>query len=226
MTFDWENATVNGTVIEQTVSGITATFTVGTNNPQLKDTGGFAGTSGFIVASTSNENTTATFTFSSPINITSIHAAEGISSNETDETWTFVPIGGTNSSVDVIIPNGVVQTGVTVPLNWDNISQFTVTSSGNTVFFAFDNIIIDNTLSNQEFNKVNTVIELFPNPSNSFFKISGLEKKENYTIYSVLGTEIKRGTVSENEKIDIQNFTNGLYFLKFDHGNTIKFKKE
>lgn len=229
-TFDWENATINGTIIEQTINGITATFTVGTFNPQLINAGGFAGTAGFLVASSTNENTSATFTFSSPINITSIYAAEGFAVNPNDETWTFVPTGGTNSNVDIIVPGYIIPpgtpVGVNVILNWNDITQITVTSSGSTVAYAFDNIVSDFTLSNPEFSDINTTIKLFPNPSNSFLKISGLEKKENYTIYSILGTEVKKGNVSANEKIDISNFTNGLYLLKFDNGNTLKFKKE
>ena len=33
------------------------------------------------------------------------------------------------------------------------------------------------------------------------------------------------GVVSSTNKIDIQNLTNGIYFLKFDGGNTLKFIK-
>jgi len=38
--------------------------------------------------------------------------------------------------------------------------------------------------------------------------------------------EIKKGIIADNEQIDISNFTNGMYFLKFKNGNTIKFIKE
>lgn len=226
-TFDWENATVNGTIIEQTVNGITATFTVGTNNPQLVDpNNGFAGTSGFIVASTSNQNTNATFTFSSPINITSIYAAEGAGSNSNNATWTFVPTGGTNSNVDAVVPGYNVTAGVNVILNWTEITQFTVTSSGSSVFYVFDNIVSDFTLSNQEINDINTTIRLFPNPTTEYIQISGLKNTENYSIYNVIGSEISKGSISIDEKIDVKNYSNGLYYLKFENGNTIKFLKE
>lgn len=66
---------------------------------------------------------------------------------------------------------------------------------------------------------------LFPNPSSELIKVSGLKENENYRIYNVLGTEIKSGIVSNNEQIDIRNFTKGVYFLKFDNANTIKFIK-
>lgn len=226
--FDWENATVNGTIIEQTVNGITATFTVDTNDPILLDAGGFSGTDSFIVAALAEDDTNATFTFSSPINITSIYAIEGYGENINDATWTFTPTGGTNSNVDAVVPGYNDTAGVNVILNWTDITRFTVTntSSGSLFSYGFDNIVSDFTLSYQEFNDINTTIRLFPNPSNLFLKISGLEKKEKYVIYSIIGTEVKKGNISGDEKIDISNFTNGLYFLKFDNGNTLKFIKE
>ena len=42
----------------------------------------------------------------------------------------------------------------------------------------------------------------------------------------ILGSEIKKGVISNGENIDINNFTNGLYFLKLDKGSTIKFIKK
>lgn len=75
-------------------------------------------------------------------------------------------------------------------------------------------------------NHIQEIIQLYPNPSDKFVKISGLTEKKNYEIYNILGTEIKKGVISNNEQIDIKDFTNGLYFLKFENGKTIKFIKE
>ena len=69
-------------------------------------------------------------------------------------------------------------------------------------------------------------IKLFPNPTTDFIQISGLTKTEKYSISNILGSEIKKGTMSNNEKLDIQYLNNGLYFMKFDNGNTLKFIKE
>lgn len=81
------------------------------------------------------------------------------------------------------------------------------------------------TLSANEF-KLEHNIKLYPNPSSELIQVSGLKGNENYKIYNILGAEIKNGTISNNEQIDIRNFTNGLYFLKFDNGNSIKFIKQ
>lgn len=83
----------------------------------------------------------------------------------------------------------------------------------------------DTTLGIDTFNIKDQLI-VFPNPSIDFIKIHGLKAKKKYRIYNLLGSKIQNGTISNNEQIDIINFTNGLYFLKFDNGNAIKFIKE
>ncbi len=83
----------------------------------------------------------------------------------------------------------------------------------------------DQNLSTNEFESSHSV-KLFPNPSNDFIQFSGLSKKENYAIYNIIGTKITNGKVFNDEKVDVLNLTKGLYFLKFDNGNTIKFIKE
>lgn len=70
------------------------------------------------------------------------------------------------------------------------------------------------------------VLNIFPNPTTDFITITGLNKTATFKIYSTLGKEIVRGTVSNNETITTQNLKNGLYFLKFEDGNTIKFIKK
>ncbi|AUS06886.1 ubiquitin-like protein [Pseudotamlana carrageenivorans] len=69
-------------------------------------------------------------------------------------------------------------------------------------------------------------LNLYPNPSRNFIQISGLKKIEKYTIFSLLGTEISKGEISDKKSIDIQNLNNGVYLLKFNNGNNLKFIKE
>ena len=73
---------------------------------------------------------------------------------------------------------------------------------------------------------MNKKLKLFPNPSSEFVQISGLSEPLNYKIINVLGAEIKKGIIGSDEEIDIRNLINGLYFLKFDDGYTIKFIKK
>jgi hypothetical protein len=71
-----------------------------------------------------------------------------------------------------------------------------------------------------------TKIIIFPNPSKDFIQITGLDNTENYRIYNTIGAEMKNGIISNNKEIEIKNFPNGLYIMKFENGNTIKFVKE
>jgi hypothetical protein len=103
--------------------------------------------------------------------------------------------------------------------------------SNNEDFNLYETYIIrpnlqDLTLNIQENQFGNHAITIYPNPSPEFITISGINKKENYSIYNVLGAEINSGTVSNKGKLNIQNLTNGIYFLKFNNGNIIKFLKE
>ena len=226
-TFDWENATHNGTTVEQTVNTITVTFTVSSSEVLLADGGGYGGTSGFVVLSENNlTDTSATLTFSSPVNIQSLFALHAYFNNPSAD-WTFTPTGGNNSNVVVHIPYTSTSTnGVTVTLNWAEITQITVTSSSVVEGFAFDNIISVIELSTQEFENLNSKIKLFPNPSTEYIQLSNLTKTENYKIYNTIGTEIIKGAISNGEIIDIRILTTGLYFLKLENGNTIKFIKK
>jgi len=68
--------------------------------------------------------------------------------------------------------------------------------------------------------------KVYPNPAIEFIKISNLKSKKSYVIYNVSGSKINSGIISNNDQIDIRDLTNGLYLLKYDNGNTIKFIKE
>lgn len=107
----------------------------------------------------------------------------------------------------------------TIPLE-DGDSVNSCTSNNHGTFFGSTQ-----TLSTAQFNKLKT-IKIFPNPSSQFIEISGLITSQVYTIYNTLGAEIKKGIISNNNQIDIRDFTDGLYFLKFENGNMIKFIKE
>lgn len=97
--------------------------------------------------------------------------------------------------------------------------------NNNNVIRKIDNLVIDNTLNIEKLTNVND-LKIFPNPSHNYIYISGLSKHKNYCIYNTLGSEIKKGVISKGENIDINNFSNGLYFLKLDKGSTIKFIKK
>ena len=82
------------------------------------------------------------------------------------------------------------------------------------------------TLDNFDFELVNRSIRLYPNPLSEYITVSDLIEKENYKIYHVFWIEILNEKISDSEKIVIQNFSKGIYFLDLENGQTIKFIKE
>jgi len=103
--------------------------------------------------------------------------------------------------------------------NWETHNTTPFSLANCTWSFACPVLSIDDT--NNEIN-----IKIHPNPTSSFIIIYGIKNKERYRIYNYLGIEILRGTATSNQNIDVRNFSNGLYFLKFEKGNTLKFIKD
>ena len=91
---------------------------------------------------------------------------------------------------------------------------------------SFSSTLDFSTLSAADIESNSKNLSIFPNPSSDFIQVSGLSEKLNYRLYNAIGSEIKSGVFSNNEKIDIKNLTIGLYFLKFNNGNILKFIKE
>ena len=72
----------------------------------------------------------------------------------------------------------------------------------------------------------NKVVTVYPNPTTDYIKVSGLTKNVDYKLYNVLGKKIIAGTLLNNDKINMQEFTNGLYLLKFSNGKTKRIIKK
>ncbi len=108
-----------------------------------------------------------------------------------------------------------------------NIDELIISSTGFADYLALDAFTWGaEVLSTNNFEVEQNKVKIFPNPSSHFIQFKGLSKTENYNLHNILGKRINKGTISNNEQIDIQNLTNGIYFLKFENGNTIKFIKE
>jgi hypothetical protein len=87
------------------------------------------------------------------------------------------------------------------------------------------NIIDTSTQSNIDIN-LKVKIKTYPNPSTNYISLSGLMETKNYIIYNMTGKELTRGSVSFNNQIDVRFLTNGLYLLKLENFEVIKFIKE
>lgn len=95
----------------------------------------------------------------------------------------------------------------------------TGTSYGNT------SSVDTSTLSNIKID-LKARIKTYPNPSTNFISLSGIAESKNYVIYNMQGKEMSRGTISNENKIDVRFLANGLYLLKLENLEMVKFIKE
>ena len=103
------------------------------------------------------------------------------------------------------------------------VRSYAINSSGTS--YGSLSSIDTSTLSNNAID-LRARIKTYPNPSTNFISLSGLTKSNNYTIYNILGKEVSRGTVSNNNKIDVKFLNRGLYLLKLENLEIVKFIKE
>lgn len=109
----------------------------------------------------------------------------------------------------------------------ENIDELVISTTGAADYLALDAFSWDSeVLSTDDFEFGQSEVVLFPNPSSDFIEVSGLDKTMNYELFDILGKEIKKGIISNNDLINVQSLHNGIYFLKFDNGNSLKFIKE
>ena len=144
---------------------------------------------------------------------------------------------GTDCSCTTIASNPNITRNITVTLTPAIVAAYVINGS-NTLsvstsnsspqsrqcFYGADVTVTTTTLSVADF-EYNT-IKVHPNPASDFITISGLKKTENYEIYNLIGQKIRKGITTNDESIDIQNLIKGIYLLKLENGNTLKFVKE
>jgi hypothetical protein len=57
-------------------------------------------------------------------------------------------------------------------------------------------------------------VSIYPNPSSNYINIQNIEGE--YSIVNMIGNTISKGTLNNN-KIDISNFSNGVYIIKISN---------
>jgi len=71
----------------------------------------------------------------------------------------------------------------------------------------------------------NSRLVLSPNPTVDFVQVTGLRNASSYTIYNSIGTQVNTGTIANNQKVSVMNLPTGVYFIRFEDGNALKFIK-
>ncbi len=129
-TYDFEGAAGTETsTVTTTVSGVTLTVTDPYSTFWLGDGGGFAGTSGTVLVGGRQTTNLTTFSFSSPVNLSTFRFA----CQSAVMNYTFTPVGGSgNSAVNVTSSTA----GADINVNWNGITSFTVTENGDDGIFS------------------------------------------------------------------------------------------
>ncbi len=103
------------------------------------------------------------------------------------------------------------------------VRAYAITANG--TYYGSLSTIDTSTQSNIDVN-LKERLKTYPNPSTSYISLSGLMETKNYIIYNMSGKELARGSVSYNNKIDVRFLANGVYLLKLDDFEIIRFVKE
>ena len=59
-------------------------------------------------------------------------------------------------------------------------------------------------------------MKLYPNPTTSQIKFSGITQKQSFEIYAMDGKMITKGWYLPNESIDVSKLNNGDYIIVID----------
>lgn len=69
-------------------------------------------------------------------------------------------------------------------------------------------------------------LTLYPNPSSNYISIKGIEKQIKYEIIDVLGAIVSEGLTSSSTKIDVSHLKKGVYFIRVDDEDLLRFLKD
>lgn len=67
-------------------------------------------------------------------------------------------------------------------------------------------------------------LQVYPNPVNDIITVKSKERNLSYTVWNTLGKQVVEGIT--NSKTDVSTLAKGLYFVKGDSGNPVKFMKQ
>ncbi len=83
----------------------------------------------------------------------------------------------------------------------------------------------NNNLELVDWTQLNNGLTVFPNPASNYIKVNGLVGDSKMFIFDVSGRKVKTVVIKNLDTVDIQDLTNGVYFLKLENGITFKFVK-
>jgi hypothetical protein len=166
------------------------------------------------------------------LTITGLTGDNKVYDGTTDATASGTPvISGLVSDDDVVLGGTPVYTLASAELGTDisiTTTGFIITGadSGNytlTQPTLFADIL--STLGLEGITGEKLSLKLYPNPSINYIRVRGLSEKANYIIYNLLGKEVGKGNVENDEDITIQDLNNGTYFIRIENAKAMRFIK-
>jgi hypothetical protein len=68
-------------------------------------------------------------------------------------------------------------------------------------------------------------LQLYPNPTQNHLVIKGLEGAYSYSIHDLSGRIVLRGESNHDQRIDLQNLTDGTYFIQINRADLLRTMK-
>jgi len=140
------------------------------------------------------------------------HTANGITPAGNTKTWSFTWTAPEENKGDITFYASV---------NAANGNGF---SSGDIIYKTSKKIFS----SANRISDYSDALRLYPNPSEGLvnIEVSSLSTVRNLLIYNEKGQEVKRLSLSSgNQQIDLSILPKGLYFLRLQEGESIRFQK-
>ncbi len=122
------------------------------------------------------------------------------------------------------------QTGAKLDLSTleNRIGVYTVVISSGDTSITSEPFTIDKILSNDDFIKAN-YIKIYPNPTTSLLNVelNTILNASEVTLVNALGMELQKTVITNSNKItlDLENLSNGIYFVKIISQKGIFYKK-
>ncbi len=103
--------------------------------------------------------------------------------------------------------------------------EFTSWSRGKLGGFAYKRSTNNATTSSKK--KISQEkISIFPNPCTDYIQAAGLNQDQYYEIFDVIGSKMAQGSLEKNKIIEIKDLKKGIYFLRLENGESIRFMKK
>lgn len=92
--------------------------------------------------------------------------------------------------------------------------------------FLFSASILQSGIGLEESLNTNDEVYVFPNPSLDFIQVAGLLESESYVIFNAIGAKLANGIISDGEQIPVGHFKPGMYLMKLENGEDLRFIRQ